>query len=282
MTWLELHRRHALPLGTSEAMALALDRMHAGQHVGPKARAKGNKLVRLLEEERSSRASTDWKERDRLLRQDGRAPTRPDGALSPSAPSRSPAGSAQASPAGGRTALPTKATGLDASRLSDQEYRQLLVTRGLDTGFLTPHNDFSAREARLPPTQTTPSLALRLKQQRIERQATEAQARRAQELEAGKIDARTEKDPAKVANRVAALLGPHADRTVVESFRPGGEPLKPPDHGPDPLAQALEARRKAERRARQAVRSGKPLDTREMDDATFQAYLQIKRFAGAW
>ncbi len=295
MTWLEMYRRGALPLGTREAMAIALDRMHAGGHVGPKARAKANKLLRLLEEERESRTATDWQARDRHLRQQdgtrsGSSPFSAKGAsLAPSGnatarPNATPEVVASRSPAGaasvGGGAPPTRRSSFDGRTASPQDLRTRIGQLGLDSSwYQTDHCTETARAQA-----TSPSLGIRIKATAAAVAAEKRRLDREKSLSEGAIDARAEKDSEKVANRLREILGPHADQSIAESFRPGGEPmLKPPDLGPNPVAASLEARRRAERRAKQAAKSGKPADAKRMPEDVFQAYLRIKYpFAGGW
>lgn len=273
MTWLEMYRRGGLPLGAKEAHAIALDRMQAGEHVGPKARAKANRLLGLLEEERRSRADTDWEAHDRWLRENGRAPSRPGAGVSPSSAPRSTARSTGIAPGGG-SALPTRTASVNARMMSDQEYRQYLAARGLDANFgaLRGHNELSMRQ---PPTSS--SLAVRLAMARQQRQAREKNEARTATLQSGAINAREEKDGRKVANRVAEILGPNADAQILGSFRPGGDPLPPPTYDETTPAKRMAAAEKHVRKLEAAaVRRGTPLDTRQLSAEEFAAWKQMK------
>ncbi len=284
-SFVQLFRRRGLPKGATLDMARALDRRLRGEKLWGFDADDANRLLGLLESEAAARLNVDWDLRDSELREKARSNrgTSSRGTAGSARPPISPAarpgagslpaqrphgGGSGDSAAGAGALLPARRTSMDARHLSDEEYRQLLNSRGYDTGFYESHNS---------PHPSRPSTPLALAQDTAQRRAAAAQAARTGELEAGRLDARSEKDPTKVGNRLRQILGPNADQSIVESFRPGGEPtLKPPDLGPDPMAAALEARRRAERRARAAAKSGKPVDTKKMDDATFAAFLRLR------
>ncbi len=277
----------------------AARRYAKGARLGPAARRTLARLERRLQAEKRYNARPDvqqmeaemYERIDQALRDGTRKPssfpvTRRPVPASPAASAgagpalsgpRPPVASGRVDPSGDGVG---RRTSMDASLLSDAEYRQLLAAKGYDTTFLTPHNDYSAREARLPPTPTAPSLALRLRQDKQAREAAARLEKRTAELNASKIDARSAK-PEEVANRLQQLLGPHADRNIAESFRPSGEPLPPPKEPPPP-ARAADA---AARRVAYLRRTGQQIDARRLSGDQLAALLQARGLdapGGSW
>lgn len=264
-------------LSPSEREAVRRFQKYGLARLGPHARRTLARLQRRLREETEMRSAIDWDLRDAELRK--RAGASPHagpsaGVQSPAPAPRSPAGgAASAASAGGAFPSVARRTAIDANQLTDREYVALLQAHGLDSTF------FVARNAPPPPR---PSTALALAQNSAQRRAEAANKKREAEIEAGRVDGRSA-TPEEVQARVEQLLGPHRERPVLDgAFAPIGKPLPAPDRGPDPLAASLEAKRKAERRARQALKEKRPVDVRRMPADVFAEYLRLKKFAGGW
>jgi hypothetical protein len=121
------------------------------------------------------------------------------------------------------------------------------------------------------PRPNAPGLGILVKRQKIASEAEKRRAARSAELDATKIDGRSA-DPEVVRQRLAAL---HIDHDIAAGIREIGKPL-PKLEEFNPVAASIEARRRAERRAREATKSGKPVDVKRMSDDVYQEYLRIR------
>ncbi len=192
-----------------------------------------------------------------------RPSARPGGAASLSAPSRATTARPAVEPVGGG-GLALRRSAFDARGASPQDYQARLRQLGVSTaGWYEEHTN---------PPPPAPGLGIQIKAQKIAREAAEWNERRTKELDASKIDGR-KATQAEVANRLQQLLGPHADRDIVESFRPsGGEPLKPPPE-PPPRAKAVDA---AARRVRHMLKSGERIDARRLAEDQLAALYKAR------
>lgn len=68
------------------------------------------------------------------------------------------------------------------------------------------------------------------------------------------------------------------DHQITSAVREKPQPL-PPKEEFNPMAATLEAQRRAQRRAREAAKSGRPADAREMSPDVFREFLKLKGYA---
>lgn len=280
-TFHQLWERGAFAGDVTEPMVLAADRQLRGSRLGPGARRSLRKFQKALRNEQIIRQREDWDAHDKRLREEwarnrasppgttgtGGTPSsaaRPGAVPVPAAPR--PPGPVAGTTQPGQAAL--RRSSFDARHASNDDFKLRLQQLGVSAEWYEDH-------AQPPPK--TPSLGIRVKQERLEREATAAAAARATELDRTKIDGRSAK-PEEVANRVAELLGPHADRDIVESFRPGGRELEPP--APPKIPKS---RREAERRDAEILGAAKRggVDARQLSGPeAFRRLLQLRGLAG--
>jgi hypothetical protein len=267
-TWTQLFHRKALPAGATLDQARDLDRLTRGERLDRISRDQANQLLMMLRAEDAARANVDWELRDQLLKDGTRKAASSLLAAASSARPRTSTGVTVSGPNAGGSALSPRKSAFDGRTASPQDLKARISQLGLDASWYQV--DQCTEVARQ--TAKAPSIGLVLKTARATREAAERQTARAAVLEKGRIDGRVE--PAeKVRQRLDALgVGYEAQAGI----RDRGEPLKPPDRGPDPLAASLETRRRAERRAKQALKEKRPVDCRRMDDNVFAAYLKVR------
>ncbi len=286
MTWQELHAKGGLPADVTLPMCIAADRQLAGKRrLGPKARRSVRRLHEELSKEHFDR-NLRIELREQQLQQDGTrsgppsatgrpspassAAPRVPGAARLSAPRQPTPGAGKQDPAPGVGGALRKST-FDARTASFEDLQVRLGQLGISAPYMENRPQSQPRPQAM-------GLGVTIKQRKLENENEARRLQREKDLAAGALDARTA-DAEKVRERLAALGIEH---DLQASIRESGRELPPKEEGPNPLAASLEARRRAERRARQAAKSGRPVDVKEMPDAVFREYLRLRKFAGGW
>ncbi len=280
MTFRELLQRGGLPDGVSAAMVDAADRQARGEKLGPRARRSAARLIAKLDAERRDRQREDWGAHDQHLRDGERtsgppsprtarpAPASPaspahPGAARLSAPRQpTPSAGTTGPGAGGGGALHRSA--FDARTASFEDLQVRLGQLGISAPYMENRPQSQPRPRAM-------GLGVTIKQRKIENEAEARRVQREKDLAATAVDARGA-DAETVRRRLDQLqIDPELQRSVREVPKP-----LPPREEFNPLAASLEARRKAERRARAAAKSGRPVDARSMPGDILSAYMRLR------
>ncbi len=262
-----------MPAAFSREEVEAMKRYLAGERLGQAARRtlrRAEKKARRHDSYiHSGAADEDWKLREQFYQEQqerARSPARPGAASSLAATPRAAAGAGAGPVAGGGLALGRRSS-FDGRSCSPQELRARLSQLHLDSSWYQV--DQATEDARR--TRQSPAIGLLVKEQRAQLDAAKRQTDRAAALEASKIDGRSAPAEA-VQTRLQQL---HIDREIQRAVREHGKPLAAKEEF-NPMAATLEARRRAERRAREAVREKRPVDARSMPGDVLTAYMRLR------